>query len=329
MFCLYLEPPVCHPVLLNDDSVVRTGLDFLHDQKVWRSTFVVLDFLIFLIFATNEYFSIRRPDTPTPNMSIKKLSFKGDSVKKRKRTVTKSSTTSTTAEQSGTVDDEEGWLDADCLEDITGPTIVLFNYETPVSLCADSRGSVFTLPLDPVPSSLSDAEPHDVRQVFIASSLAGRPAGSISLKNGVTGRYVSTDRFGNTKCDANAIGGAEEWTAIKRPDGWSLQSAFDSFLSIDKAGAVRSDAQEIGFCETFKIRIQARTRAKRIRDSGTTTNSQHGKALPSLSKKDLETKCGRTLSLAEVDLLRDAQRQGSLSEAVLDMRVKGKSDKFG
>lgn len=264
-------------------------------------------------------------------MSTKKLSFKGDAPRKRKRAaVPKSSVDSTslsavpaTSKVSAKSKDDEGWLDAETLEDINGPIMVAYRFDDAVSLVSDIRGSVFTIHIDPVPKLLSDATPHDVRQVYVASPILSRPVGVVSLKNGATGKYLGTDRFGDVRCEKDAISPAEEWTMVKRPDGWSIQSAFDSFLSISKTG-VRGDAQEIGFCETFKIRIQAQNRSKKAK-----TSIAGASSMTLTTKKELEDKCDRKLDLEELEKLRTAERNGELGEAILDMRVKGRSDKFG
>lgn len=261
-------------------------------------------------------------------MSVRRLAFKGEPPRKKKKKELKPASIDSALNQTDAgsfreQDEAEGWTDADSLEDLQGPIMITYAFDAAVSLVADARGSVFTIPLEPDSVKLSDAEPHDVRQVFVAASILSRAAGVVSLKNGATGKYLSTDRFGDLRCEKDAISPSEEWTFIKRPDGWAIQSSYETFISISPT-AVRADLQEIGFCETFRVRIQARNKRRKARNG-----VAGGKSLTLLSKKELEEKCGRKLNMEEVDLLRLAQKSGELGEAILDIRVKGRSDKFG
>ncbi|CCG83672.1 protein of unknown function [Taphrina deformans PYCC 5710] len=260
-------------------------------------------------------------------MSVKRLAFKGEAPRKKKklsRPATGDSGAETKVATTKTQEDQaEGWTDAESLDDLQGPIMIAYAFDSAVSLVADARGSVFTIPLEPDSVKLSDAEPHDVRQVFVASAILSRPAGVVSLKNGATAKYLSTDRFGDIRCEKDAISPSEEWTFVKRPDGWSIQSSYETFVSISQT-AVRADVQEIGFCETFRIRMQAQNKSRKAK-----VGVAGGKALTLLSRKELEEKCGRKLSIEEVDTLRHAQKSGELGEAILDIRVKGRSDKFG
>lgn len=300
-------------------------------------------------------------------MSIKKLSFKGD-TKKRKRaapydTEKRSSSVAKTSTKSATDDNEDVWTNASQEFDLNGPVVISFTYDTghPVALSSDTRGSIFTLPL---PTSL---EPSEVRQVFILTQV---PTGiknpierEYSLKSGCCGKYLGTDRFGAMTCDSDAIAEQYRWKVHHRPDGWALQSVFDTYLSIQptkssklkldtdnqddgavkEAGEegggqgagergrggggleVRCDVSEIGFCETFTLLSQPQ---HRLTDPSNPHSSHNAKFRPS-STSELEKKVGRKLSAEEVAELRKAERDGALGEAVLDMRVKSRSDKFG
>lgn len=126
----------------------------------------------------------------------KALHFKGDKkVKKKKRPTepydaddapSKALTTSTSAEAAGEEDDS--WVTADAPSDITGPIVIVLPTDTPSCLACDANGKVFASTLENiVDGDLSTAEPHDVRQVFVANRVAGTE--SLSLK-GHHGRYV-------------------------------------------------------------------------------------------------------------------------------------------
>jgi protein FRG1 len=56
--------------------------------------------------------------------------------------------------------------------------------------------------------------------------------------------------------------------------------------------------------------------------------SKEEKAKEKISRKELEDVVGRKLNDDEVKKLKRARREGTYHEAILDVRVKGKHDKF-
>ena len=126
---------------------------------------------------------------------IKPLAFKGDKKsKKRKaphpesteqedsRTLTLQSTTAADSEE------DDSWVTAEAATDITGPIIFVLPSAKPTCIACDANGKVFASELENiVEGDLATAEPHDVRQVFIASRIAGTE--EISFK-GHHGRYL-------------------------------------------------------------------------------------------------------------------------------------------
>ncbi len=110
---------------------------------------------------------------------VKPLSFKGDKkVKKRKRAAdadggepsSKALTTSAPAEP----ESDDSWVSADAPSDITGPVVVVLPTEKTTSLACDAVGKVFASELENiVDGDATTAEPHDVRQVFVANRVAG------------------------------------------------------------------------------------------------------------------------------------------------------------
>lgn len=84
---------------------------------------------------------------------------------------------------------------------------------------------------------------------------------------------------------------------------------------------MRGDAEDISFDTTFRIRMQARFKPK-------LKASKETKAREKISRKELEAAVGRRLDEDEVKRLKKARREGDYHEAVLDVRVKGKHDKF-
>ncbi|KAI7480635.1 hypothetical protein KC351_g6842, partial [Hortaea werneckii] len=132
---------------------------------------------------------------------VKPLAFKGEKPKKRKRTQKDEAgdskedgppnpkTVATTAtatspasqqQQHQQVDDaaeDENWVSAEHLSDIAGPIMFVLPTSSrspsphpPASLSVDQLGKVFAQKIENLVEGLPDsAEPHDVRQVWIAT----------------------------------------------------------------------------------------------------------------------------------------------------------------
>ena len=146
-------------------------------------------------------------------------------------------------------------------------------------------------------------------------------------------RYLSCDSHGIFSATAAAVSHHESFLAVPSPD---IQGAFslqthggdsDSFLcargNAKASGGVeiRGDANAISFETTVRIRMQAKFKP-RIRATKET------KAYEKISRKELEGIVGRRLEEEDVKRLRRARREGNFHEEVLDVRVKGKHDKF-
>jgi protein FRG1 len=119
---------------------------------------------------------------------VKQLSFKGDKKsKKRKRTVdtaekfgdTVGSTgdeqsLSKKAELEASVEDDDSWVTAEAVGDLVGPVVFVLPSEPPACVACDTNGKVFASPLENIVNGdPSTAEPHDVRQVWVANRVAG------------------------------------------------------------------------------------------------------------------------------------------------------------
>ncbi|KAH7391089.1 FRG1-like family-domain-containing protein [Phaeosphaeria sp. MPI-PUGE-AT-0046c] len=263
----------------------------------------------------------------------KALHFKGDKkVKKKKRPTepydaddapSKALTTSTSAEAA---EEDDSWVTADVPSDITGPIVIVLPTDTPSCLACDANGKVFASTLENiVDGDLGTAEPHDVRQVFVANRVAGTEG--LSLK-GHHGRYLSCDKYGILSANATAMTPEESFLAIPVPDNpsaFSLQTARDMYLSIDESSTsgpeIRGDVETITFNTTFRIRMQAQFKP-RLRAS------KEDKAKEKISRKELEELIGRRLNDDEVRRLKKSRREGNFHETALDMKVKSSHDKY-
>jgi protein FRG1 len=125
------------------------------------------------------------------------LSFKGDKKpKKRKRVDTEekfgaegsSSRDLVKAEESRAAVDDDSWVTAEATGDVIGPVIFVLPSEPPTCVACDTSGKVFASPLENIINDdPSTAEPHDVRQVWVANRVAGTE--TFSFK-GHHGKYV-------------------------------------------------------------------------------------------------------------------------------------------
>lgn len=133
---------------------------------------------------------------------VKPLSFKGDKKKPKKRKRTDAvpdndgeagpsssvAKTSVAIVEGGDANDDS-WVSAETAGDISGPVMIVLPTETPAALACDQSGAVFTIPVENiVDGNPASAEPHDVRQVWIANRVAGT---EFFRFRGHHGRYVA------------------------------------------------------------------------------------------------------------------------------------------
>lgn len=122
---------------------------------------------------------------------VKPLTFKGDKKsKKRKRAAADRADDEEAGESSrqqkklvrsdgGGHDDEDqanddSWVSADTVADVVGPVMIVLPTDKPSALACDAGGKVFALPIENiVDGNPASAEPHDVRQVWVANRVAG------------------------------------------------------------------------------------------------------------------------------------------------------------
>mgnify|MGYP001149503490 CR=1 FL=1 len=115
---------------------------------------------------------------------VKPLTFKGDKPKKRKHrthhdddssTPSKALKPSSAGPKPETEDeDDQTWVSADAPSDITGPVILVLPSEPPTCVATDANGKVFASEIENLlDGDPGTAEPHDVRQVWVATRVAG------------------------------------------------------------------------------------------------------------------------------------------------------------
>lgn len=113
---------------------------------------------------------------------VKPLTFKGDKPKKRKQRdpdsdkapKTRKVEVSETAENDDNPPEDQSWVSADAPSDISGPVVLVLPSDEPTCVACDMTGKVFASALENlIDGDPATSEPHDVRQVWIATKVAG------------------------------------------------------------------------------------------------------------------------------------------------------------
>lgn len=136
---------------------------------------------------------------------VKPLTFKGDKPKKRKqrdpdteqaRKAAKPSSSSETQAQAQVKQqqqddadentEDQSWVTAEAASDLAGPVLLVLPSEDPLTaIAADANGKVFASALEnTLEGDPGTAEPHDVRQVWVATRVAGTEAFSFRGAHG-------------------------------------------------------------------------------------------------------------------------------------------------
>ena len=321
--------------------------------------------------------SHRSSKAATTTGMLKPLSFKGDAPhkkKKRKRTEEPDSA-SIAPLGAGAGEDDEAWVAAEAASDLAGPVLLVLpppqrsssrESEPPSVTCVacDANGTVFASPLTNMDEDADPgvtAEPHDVRQVWVASRVAGTGDGVVSLK-GHHGKYLSADRFGFLSANREAISFEEQFAfepatsdapandatqlppaaagdaadetptvaavSIVIPGAFRVKTARDTYLAGvsvatgTSGSTLRADAEDVKGAAVVRVRMQARFKPREQAVKAAT------KAKERVSRLELERLVGRKLDDEQVKRLKRARKEGDWHEAVLDARVGGKHDKF-
>ncbi|PWY95583.1 hypothetical protein BO94DRAFT_455327 [Aspergillus sclerotioniger CBS 115572] len=274
---------------------------------------------------------------------VKPLTFKGDKPKKRKHTSDSSApkkkptlTSSESQPQSAPAIEEEdtstlsdqSWVSADTPSDISGPILIVLRTNPPTCLATDAHGTVFVSEIENlIEGDPATAEPHDVRQVWVATKVAGIEGWSL---RGGSGKYLTSDKHGILSAAASAVSRHEIFSIMESESGgdgfFNVGTASSDTASSDTSGVkieVRGDETRLDSNEGTNIRVRMQARFKpRIQAS------KEIKAREKIGRKELEGIVGRRLDEDEVRRLRKARKEGDFHEAILDVRVRGKHDKF-
>lgn len=263
---------------------------------------------------------------------VKALAFKGDKKpKKRKRDHEKEDEDSQgiskqlAASAAAEPEDDDNWVSAEALSDISGPMMLVLHTEPVTCLATDAMGKVFASAVENmVEGSPQSAEPHLVSQVWVATRIVGSE-NKFTFK-GHHGRYLGCDKYGFCSAMREAISPEETFKCEPATDSgtFSVQTGRSTFISVDADKSppeIRGDATEADETTHVRIRMQARFKPKHKVEKAEKVRAK-------ISRKELEEEVGRRLEDDEVKKLKRARRDGTYHEAMLDVKVKGKHDKF-
>ncbi|CEG66110.1 hypothetical protein RMATCC62417_02750 [Rhizopus microsporus] len=251
-----------------------------------------------------------------------KLVFKGDkgSSKKKKKSRSKEEAERIAAEAT-----EQVWAPADSIEDLVGPLFITQPTDPPVCLTIDEFDRFMAYPLPDLYER--PPEPTIVQQVFVGSRVVGS-TGGFAFKSS-NGKYLSSDKFGEVQCNTEAIGGQEEWRPVITDAGFAFESVYNKYLMVDEVAGggfrIRADAEDVGFCETFRVYCQSRFKNKP--KSKSKNNDDDGNDVELIKKYQSygTSKVHGGLSKRE---LKKAKNEGRLAEALLEQRSKAKADRY-
>lgn len=265
---------------------------------------------------------------------VKALAFKGDKKppKKRKRTHNEEENDEAPASKQlipaadAEPEEDDNWVSAEDLADITGPIMLVLPTEPVACLATDAMGKVFASTVENmVEDEPRTAEPHLVSQVWIATRVVGSE-NNFTLK-GHHGRYLGCDKYGICSATREAISPEETFkvsVSESEPGLFDVQTGRSTYICADSDKSppeVRGDADEPGESAHLRIRMQARFKPKHKVEKAEKVRAK-------ISRKELEDEVGRRLEDDEVKKLKKARREGNYHEAMLDVKVKGKHDKF-
>jgi protein FRG1 len=142
----------------------------------------------------------------------KALTFKGDKPKPRKRKRTQEDKDATgdgsskqmlpSGDTAAEAEHDENWVSADNVSDLAGPVMLVFPSEPVMAMACDQLGTVFASKVENMVEGVaSSAEPHDVRQVFVATRVVGSET-DVVLK-GCNGRYLPRTLYTTNKRPSN------------------------------------------------------------------------------------------------------------------------------
>lgn len=259
---------------------------------------------------------------------VKPLVFKGEKKPKKRKRTDDAPREAPAPEDQDDVENDDSWVSADTPDDVSGPVVVVLPSSPPSALSCDANGKVFTVEIENiVDGNPASAEPHDVRQVWVANRIVGTE--HFRFK-GHHGKYLSCDDHGILSATTEAVSSRESFLLVPSENGrFRIQTFRGTFLCVkgpssSKPNAqpeLRGDADEDADGTACHVRMQARFKP-RIKAS------KAEKAKEKISRRELEAAAGRKLDEDEVRKLKRGKKEGDYHERLLEIKTKSKHDKY-
>jgi len=287
---------------------------------------------------------------------VKPLSFKGDKKpKKRKHHEVSQNTADENTSAHVDPSEDDSWTMPAEASELTGPTVIVLPTSPPTCLASDLNGNIYASPLENmVEGDAKTAEPHSVQQVWVASRIAGMASNEITFK-GSHGGYLSCDQYGILGAKREARGREENFTIDTTTDengrSWfQLQTAATKnkskaderrYVSAVTEQTSRKESDNLDDNTAKKVSISLRGDGEAASENTwivlrmqtrfkpqTDEVKEAARSREKISRKELEAAAGRKLTDDEAKRLKRAKREGDYAEAILDIRAKGKHDKY-
>jgi protein FRG1 len=176
--------------------------------------------------------------------------------------------------------------------------------------------------------------------VEVGTGAAGAASDELALR-AHHGRFLAVDAAGALSAGREAVGREETFRCVPAADAgagaMALMTARELFVGVDEEGGagkgkrrggeegssvrVRGDVDGVEFRSTLRVRMQARFKPK-------LRGAKEEREKAKVSWKELEGMVGRKLGEEEVRVLKRARRKGNFHEVLLDVKIKGKHDKY-
>lgn len=276
-------------------------------------------------------------------MPVKPLTFKGDKTQKKKRKRREEDDAGEDLDGKNADGNAQTWILAEAASDLNGPCLIVLPTTPPTCLAADANGNVFASLLENmVDNDPRTAEPHDVQQVWVASRVAGMKESEVNFK-GSHGGYLSCDTDGVLGAKREARGHEEIFVVDQDQDAdtgrlrYGLRTAASKssapndrrYLTATSESGVKKISVSLrgdGMVDSpeaqIVLRMQARFKPK------TDEVKEQARSKEKITRQELERAAGRSLTDEEAKRLKKAKRDGSYYEEILDVRAKGKHDKY-
>lgn len=290
-------------------------------------------------------------------MPVKPLSFKGDKkLRKRKRNdptdePTAQPTDNTQSQSDPNSQDDTTWIIPDNASSLLGPTIIILPTNPPTCLASDPDGTVFASPLENIiDNDPRTAEPHSTQQVWVTTRVVGMKDSQVTFKAS-HGGFLSCDPQGTLGARREARGHEETFAVEPTTDEntgrihYVLQTAategdakrYLTATSSETASSEQPNSKKLAISlrgdtsssplnpvptATLILKMQSRFLPQTPETRASAESKQK------VTRQELERAAGRALTDEEVKRLKRAKKEGGFHEEILDVRAKGKHDKY-